>query len=139
MSVWPNAGLAGSSLSGSEGALVSISIHVDPRDLEFLLEVLSQVHFPINPQIYHEAELVYVYSSGREEAESTTLVEFPAYAGQLDEVRHTLETHGFDPDSVHVTGMLDDIHAGSLLEPAPPGTPYQACYHRKRRAVAAVL
>ena len=46
-------------LSGSEGTLVSVSICVDPRHLEPLLEALAQVSFPINPQIYHDAALVY--------------------------------------------------------------------------------
>ena len=42
-------------LCGREGVLVSVSIHVDPRHLESLLEALAHLQFPINPQIYHDA------------------------------------------------------------------------------------
>lgn len=111
MSVWPKPLPAGSSpLEGREGALVSVSIDVDPRRLESLLETLAQASFPINPQIYHDAEVVYRYADGREESETATLVEFPAYAAQLDEVRRVLEAFGFDPRTVNVTDMLEAIH-----------------------------
>ena len=52
MSVWQCTPSA-SPLSGSEGELVSVSISVDPRDLEGLLEALAHISFPINPQIFH--------------------------------------------------------------------------------------
>src|SRR5881392_4179687 len=134
MSVWPNT-TAGPLLSGSKGALVSVSIDVDPRYLESLLEALAQVSFPINPQIYHDAAMVYLYPDDREETEATTLVEFPAYGGQLDEVRRALDAHGFDPGSLQVTGMLDDIHSDCQPEAAPPGAEYVARYRVKRRAL----
>jgi hypothetical protein len=136
MRVWPANVEAVSSLSGSEGALVSISISVDPRQLESLLETLAQVSFPINPQIYHDAVVVYVYPDQREQRESTTIVEFPAYGGRLDEVTQALQANGFDSASIQVTGMLDDIHSASLREPAPAGAPYVARYHLKQRAAA---
>ena len=60
---------------------------------------LAQIGFPINPQIYHDAVIVYVYPDGHEETEATTLVEFPAYADRLEEVRRALESNGFDPDA----------------------------------------
>ena len=110
MSVWPNTLPASPSLSGCEGALVSVSIDVDPRRLESLLDVLAQTGFPINPQIYHDAAMVYLYTDGREETRTTTLVEFPAYEGRLDEVRNALNSYGFEPASVHATSMLDEIH-----------------------------
>ncbi len=138
MRVWPSTVPAGASLSGSEGTLVSISISVDPRHLESLLETLAQVAFPINPQIYHDAVVVYIYSDQREETEATTLVEFPAYAERLDEVRKALEANGFDPAAVQVTSMLDEIHSASPLEPAPAGSPYVSRYRVKQRAVPAV-
>ena len=73
-----------------------------------MLEALAQVSFPINPQIYHDAAIVYVYPDRPpRRREATTLVEFPAYAARLDEVRRAVESHGFDPASVHVTA-----HAG---------------------------
>jgi hypothetical protein len=123
-------------LCGREGELVSVSISVDPRHLESLLEALAELEFPINPQIYHDAALVYRYADGREERESTTLVEFPAYEERLDEVRRAVEALGFDGDSVHVTGMLDEIHAGGIEEAPPAGAAYVARVRVKRRALA---
>lgn len=101
MSVWqslPSLPVSAPSLSSSEGDLVSVSIPVEPRRLEALLESLAQTSFPINPQIYHEA---------------VTVVEFPAYGGQLDEVRATLSAHGFDPAGFEYTAMLEKIQAAS--------------------------
>lgn len=83
-------------LSGNEGELVSVSVDVDPRSLEALLEALSQVTFPINPEIHHGA---------------VTTVEFPAYQARLDEVRRMLAAAGFDPARVHFVGMLQKVAA----------------------------
>jgi len=134
MNVWPEPRSALPSLSTDEGILVSVSIHVNPRDLELLLEALAQVEFPINPQIYHEAAMVYVYSDGRRESETVTLVEFPACFGRLSEVRHALEASGFDPANIQTTGMLEEIHASGTPEQAPPGAPYQYRLRQKFRA-----
>jgi len=82
------------SLSGREGELVSVRVSVEPRLLEDLLESLSAVSFPINPQIYH----------GR-----PTVVEFPAYASRLEELRLLLRQSGFDGGSIQVHPMLDAI------------------------------
>ena len=109
MSVWPNTMPASPSLSGREGALVSVSIDVDPRLLESLLEALAQTSFPINPQIYHDAAVTYLYADGHEDTQTATLVEFPAYEGRLDEVRNTLSAYGLEPASVLATSMLDEI------------------------------
>ena len=116
MSVWPKTLPVSPSLSGREGALISVSIDVDPRRLESLLEALAQTSFPINPQIYHDAAIVYLHADGREETRATTLVEFPAYEARLDEVRNALDSYGFEPASVQATSMLDEIHRES-----PPG------------------
>jgi hypothetical protein len=132
MGVWP-AAVPVPSLSSGEGDLVSVSIDVAPRNLEALLEALARVDFPINPQIYHDAEMVYRFSDGREKAESTTLVEFPAYAGRLGGVRDALAAFGFDPGSVSVTGMWEEIHAESVAEPAPPGASYVSRRRSKLR------
>ena len=51
--------MSASALCGREGPLLSVSISVDPRHLESLLEALAQLTFPINPQIYHDAALIY--------------------------------------------------------------------------------
>jgi hypothetical protein len=134
MSVWPEIPPVTPSLLTAEGALVSVSIHVEPPYLESLLEALALVSFPINPQIYHDAALVYRYADGREESESITLVEFPAYEGRLDEVRRTLQAYGFPPDCIHTVGMLDEIQSELQREPAPDGASYVSRYRVKRRA-----
>jgi hypothetical protein len=138
MRVWPPPVSAGPALSGSEGALISISICVDPRQLEALLETLAGIGFPINPQIYHDAVVVYVYPDQREETQATTLVEFPAYAARLEEVRKALDANHFDPGTIHVRNMLDEIHAESPLEAAPVGEAYVSRYLVKHRAATAV-
>ncbi len=125
-----------SALSGSEGTLVSVSICVDPRHLEPLLEALAQVTFPVNPQIYHDAAVVYVYADDHQETEVATLVEFPAYAGQLEEVRNAVSASGTASTSIRVTGMLEDIHSECPTEPAPEGAAYVSRYLVKRRAAA---
>ena len=81
-------------LSGNEGVLVSVSVDVDARSLESLLDVLSQVTFPINPQIYHGA---------------VTTVEFPAYESRLEEVRLTLQSEGLRPSRVRAVSMLTKV------------------------------
>jgi hypothetical protein len=68
-------------LAGGQGELLSVTIVADPRDLEDLLDRLAQSQHPIDPQIYHDAEI-----DGR----VATLVEFPAYAAWLTEIRGLL-------------------------------------------------
>jgi len=121
MSVWPSQTGACPSLESSEGALISVSVSVEPKLLEELLETLAQLQFPINPQIYHDAALRRVYVDGREEIIPTTLVDFPAYAGWLPEIRRVLETYNFGQDSLQVTGMLDEIHGDVSQEPVVSG------------------
>jgi hypothetical protein len=133
MSVWPNVLPETPSLSTAEGALVSVSITVDPPCLESLLEALATASFPINPQIYHDAALVYRYADGQEQSEPATLVEFPAYAGRVEEVRRGVEAYGFDPDCIRVIGMLDEIQSEPRPEPAPAGAAYVSRYRLKRR------
>ena len=99
------------SLIGSEGELVSVRICVEPRFLEDLLEALATVSFPINPQIYHHGGVGYVYPDGRERVISTTIVEFPAFSKQLDEVRDVLSAHGLPGELAQVRSMIQDIHA----------------------------
>ena len=100
MSVWQCAPSA-SPLSGSEGELVSVSISVDPRDLEGLLEALAHIDFPINPQIYH---------ADGHSAQVRTVVEFPAYAGGLPQVHAAVDSSGLDA-AVCVRGMLEALQA----------------------------
>jgi len=136
MSVWSGAEAFSPSLSTGEGALVSISINVEPRSLESLLEALAELDFPINPEIYHDGAMVYLYPDGSQETQAATLVEFPAYQGRLPQVREALAAFGFDPSIVSVAGMMDAIHSEQSLEPAPAGARYQARYRVKHRAAA---
>src|SRR5215831_3111394 len=138
VSVWPVKFAPEPSLSGREGALISVSISVDSRHLEALLEALAQVSFPINPQIYHDAKVVYRYPDEHEESAIRTLVEFPAYSARLDEVQRVLEAHGFDRTDIQVTSMLDEIHAGLADEPAPEGAAQLSRRRIKTRAAGGV-
>ncbi len=136
MSVWPVSDPAGPALATSDGPLVSVSIDVDARRLEPLLEALAQLPFPINPEIYHDAAVVYRRSGGDEEIRETTLVEFPAYAGRMADVRRALEANGFDPSCVQVTSMLEEIREEAGGEPAQ-AAPLPIQRRRRRRSVAA--
>jgi hypothetical protein len=100
MSVWSTAVPATLPLSGTEGALVSVTISVEPLRLEALLDALAHLDFPINPQIYHDAG-------------PATLVDFPAYEKRLPEIRGLLETCGFPAKSVTARAMLESIRGGS--------------------------
>ena len=99
MSVWQS---PASALCGSGGELISVSISVDPRDLEGLLEALSHVDFPLNPQIYH--------AEGRS-PEVRTIVEFPAYSSCLPQLRENLAAAGQDSATLRVRGMLEEIQS----------------------------
>jgi hypothetical protein len=68
-------------LAGAHGELFTVSIVAEPRDLEDLLDHLGQSQYPIDPQIYHDAQV-----GGR----AVTLVEFPAYGPWLDEIQQLL-------------------------------------------------
>jgi hypothetical protein len=138
MSVWPDVPTTHSpALHGSEGELVSVSVTVESRDLEELLEALAVLDFPINPQIYHEAAVVYVESDGRQRLEPATIVEFPAYAGRLAKIRSVLAASGLSAGAISVGPMLDEIHAGERCEPAPPGASYAYRILRKHAAALA--
>jgi len=138
MSVWPSLSSAPSSaLHGSEGELVSISVTVEPRDLEDLLEALATLPFPINPQIYHDASVIYVGRDGAERVERSTLVEFPAYAEWVPKIRAVLEACGFENGTISVASMLDQIHGGERMEPAPAGAMYAYRVLRKSAPLTA--
>ncbi len=134
MSVRPEP-LPAPSLATSEGTLISISVAVDPQHLESLLEVLAQLAFPVNPQIYHDAVVVTCYADGREERQPTTLVEFPAYSERAVEVLGALDRYGFSPDAMQVVGMLEDIQVEAHAESVPAGAGYLS-RHRVKMAHA---
>ena len=108
MSVWHNPAAAVPSLLGLEGELVVASIGVEPHQLEELLDALAHVPFPINPQIYHQRGIV----------------EFPAYARRIPDVRTALEAFGFDASVLRVRSMLDALQATcGDTRPDPGATP----------------
>jgi hypothetical protein len=92
MSTRPNDSASPLALFGLEGELVSLRITVEPKLLEDLLEALSSLDFPVNPQLYHRPAQV--------------AVEFPAYSPQVRHVRDALRHHGFDPNSLGVSAGL---------------------------------
>lgn len=92
MSVRPDNSGPPLALFGQEGELVLLRISVDPRFLEDLLEALSSLDFPVNPQLYHGPGQV--------------SVEFPAYSANVDRVRDALRDNGFNPKSLHLSAVL---------------------------------
>jgi len=116
VSVWSTAVAPSVSLSGAEGALVSVSVTVEPSRLEELLDALANLEFPINPQIYHDAAVVQHLADDHEEREPTTLVEFPAYENRLPEIRHLLEAGGFPAESLEATPMLEYMHSNTCRQ-----------------------
>ena len=138
MSVWPDVTAPDfPALHGSEGELVSISVTVEPRDLEDLLEALATLDFPINPLIYHGAAVVYVGRDGAERVEPSTMVEFPAYARWLPKIRAALAACGFSGDAIWISSMLDEIHGGERTEAAPAGADFAYRILRKHPGAAA--
>ena len=133
MGVWSETPPPAASLATAEGALVCISLDVEPQCLESMLEALALVDFPINPQIYHDAAMVYRYADGRQETEALTLVEFPAYEGRVAEVRRAIEAYGFDAECLHGKAMLEEIQAEVQAEAAPEGAAYVSRQRVKRR------
>ena len=138
MSVWPGITPthASPALSGREGELFSVAVDVAPRDLEDLLEALAQLDFPINPQIFHEAAVVSIAPDGAEHADPVTLVEFPAFGDRLTHIRDVLASSGFSGDHLHISSMLDEMHADCYQETAPPGSGYRFRVLRKYPLVA---
>jgi len=92
MNTRPDHDGASRALFGSEGELVSLSLSVEPKLLEDLLEALAQLDFPVNPQLYHRP--------------ASVTVEFPAYAARVEEVREALRRHGFSPATLGVARGL---------------------------------
>ncbi len=112
------------SLRGRDGELLSIKVRTEPRRLERVLEALASLPFPINPQIYHQGGIAYIYGDGREERKHLTIVEFPAFSDQLELVKKALQRAGLPPETAHVRPMLENIHTDHCTEAAPSGAPY---------------
>ena len=86
-------------LTSSEGELVSVQVTIEPKLLEYLLEALANVSFPINPEIHHPISGVSPH----------TTVEFPAYSERLSEVYRALSASGLPTLGVNVENMLAHI------------------------------
>lgn len=137
MSVWHEKQFA-DPLAGSEGSpLMLVSVEVEPRGLEALLETLARLDFPVNPEIYHDAAVVSVREDGARTMRPATLVEFPAYQPQLERVRGALRTNGFDPESAVALPMLSALRAGEASEVTPSSPGCVRSFRVRRRAVAA--
>ena len=89
----------GDSLTGINGELLSVRIEVPWRQLEELLDALATVSFPINPQLGHGSP--------------TTTVEFPAYSGQLQEVREALKGLGSSGLRIEVYRLWPELASGA--------------------------
>jgi hypothetical protein len=128
---------ARASLTGADGELVTVSIAAAPRLLEALLEALSELPFPVNPEIYHHGGVTRVYPDGRRETDPAVIVDFPAYAGNLGAVRSALEARDFPPESAWARNILEQIHCEDDAGPAPEGAPYVSLVRRRRLVQAA--
>jgi len=96
MSVRPDDSGLPFALFGLEGELMSLRVTVEPKLLEDLLETLSSLDFPVNPQLYHR--------------QAQVSVEFPAYSAQVDQVRDALRQNGFDPNSLELSAAFAMAH-----------------------------
>ncbi len=121
-------------LEGTEGELVSVSIAVEPRLLEKLLDVLARLDFPINPQLYHDAAVVSLGADGTRALQPVAMVEFPAWAGRLARVKDALAVAGFEAGSLRAKPMLEEIRSRAVEEPA--GAAYPA-FVRSKHALPA--
>jgi hypothetical protein len=83
------------SLRGSEGELVFVRIYADARVLEDVLEALAQAAFPVNPEIRHESR--------------NSIIEFPAYAPHVAEVRELIRAAQIAGVRVEVADALAAI------------------------------
>ena len=82
----------GPALFGSEGQLILVRIEVEAKSLEDLLDTLTQLEFPINPELSHHPGCV--------------KVEFPAYLARVSQIRSALRARSFDDSKVELTSVL---------------------------------
>lgn len=81
----------GASLRSQAGNLILAQIRVEPYDLELVLECLSTLDFPVNPQIVHGIP---------------TVVEFPVWQNDFESVRSALAAFHFSPAQLSGCDML---------------------------------
>ncbi|MEX2262593.1 MAG: hypothetical protein WD696_11615 [Bryobacteraceae bacterium] len=114
MSVWQQESLS----HPLRGELVSVSLAAEPRDLEDVLEILAELPFPVNPRLFHKAAWASPGMDGHEENRLATIVEFPAYAAHLPEIRRKLAAGGFPDERLRVYGMWEEIHPRKVAQGA---------------------
>ncbi len=130
-------------LAGPEGELITVAIATPPRRLEALLEALARLDFPVNPQLYHDACVVHVRADGAEIEEPATLVEFPAWAARLPEIRRALEAAAFPQEALAYLPILESLRQPCFRTASPPGSPsgaillYRSAADRRRAGGAA--
>ena len=78
-----------------EGELLQLSVLVERRKIEMVLDTLAGLPFPVNPEIVHP-----------ETASGPVVVRFPAYGRRLKAILGELAALGFPSDSVRVRGEL---------------------------------
>lgn len=88
------------SLAGEHGELCWVRYAVEPRLLEDALEALANAPFPLNPELRHPLP---------GEGTWRTVIEFPAYAGQIDDVSSTLRHYGLDAQALTVSPMVEQL------------------------------
>ena len=84
-----------SPLRTSDGELLDLSVSVELRQLEILLDTLSALPFPVNPEIVHSNA-----------PEQPVAVRFPAYHRRMPGVIRSLEEAGFTRDLLTVRAAL---------------------------------
>ncbi len=131
MSTRPDVPSPAARLAGPEGELITVAITTHPRGLESLLDALARLDFPINPQLYHDACLVFVRTDGAEIEQPVTMVEFPAYANRLPEIRQALQAIGWPQDALAYLPMLEGLRQSYFRTDLPPGSPWR-CILRYR-------
>lgn len=134
MSARPDFPSPAARLAGPEGELITVAITTPPRRLEALLDSLAQLDFPVNPQLYHDACVVYVRADGAEIEEPVTMVEFPAYSARLPEIERALASAGFPPEALAWLPMLESLRESCFRTPAPPGAPWRFLLRYRSRA-----
>ena len=87
-------------LATEHGELLYVQYPVEPRLLEETLEALAHAPFPINPQLRHPTP---------GEGSWRTVIEFPAYAGQMESLARTLRNYGLDAQAFTASPMIESL------------------------------
>lgn len=134
MSARPDLSTPAAQLAGPEGELITVAIATPARRLEALLDALARLDFPVNPQLYHDACVVYVRADGVEIEQAAMMVEFPAYASRLPEIRRALECAGLAREALAYLPVLQAMRQAYFRADSPPGSAWRAvlCYRSVR-------